>query len=89
MPDWPTSTARRSDSGKLCSEYWAVSVLACSSPLRTAAANPPDSVRRPWNHSPKSVEPPRSWASTRWALLTPWRLASSVRCSSREERAKA
>ena len=33
-----------------------------SSPLRTAAANPPDSVRRPWNHSPKSVEPPRSWS---------------------------
>ena len=55
------------------------------------AAKPSDSGRTPpdWNHVPKSGVAARNCSRTRTALRTDCWRATSARCSSREERAKA
>ena len=66
-------------------------VLASWSSLRVIAANPSDSVRTPpdENQVPKSGVSARSCSRTRTALSTACWRATSERCSSSEERAKA
>ena len=64
-------------------------VLAARPSPRVTAAKPSDSVRRVWRKSPKSSVPERNVSRTRTALSTACWRATSERCSSSDERAKA